>query len=355
MADDNMQEKTEPATEKKRREAREEGDVARSVELPSVFVLLGGVCVIYMAAGFMYKNVVSVMRDCFSFKVVPNFTDQHCISLLYRYSAEFFLTFAPVMITVFLMALITNISMVGFQISWKAIGFKFNKLDPIQGLKKKFSLSSVVELLKNIAKLSITALLAWLAVRGELDRLVFLYDDSVGQIMVYLLKVAFKIFIWVIIPMAAVALLDYMYQRWQFEEKLKMTKQEVKDEHKQTEGDPQVKSRIRGLQLEAARKRMMSDVPKADVIVTNPTHIAVAIKYDPLSMRAPKVVAKGAGIIAEKIKEIAAESQVPIIENKELARNLYKSVTIGSEIPGDFYRAVAEVLAYVFKMKGKRL
>lgn len=350
-----MQEKTEPATEKKRREAREEGDVARSVEVPSVSVLLGGVCAIYAASGFMYRNLTAVMRDCFTFRQVPDFTDQHCISMLYRYSAEFFLTFAPVMVTVFVIALVTNIYMVGFQISWKAVGLKFNKLDPIKGLKRKFSLASVVELLKSIAKLSITGLLAWLAVRGELDRMMILYDMSVGQIMLYLLKVIFKIFIWVIIPMVAVAYADYFYQKWQFEEKLKMTKQEVKEEHKQTEGDPQIKSRIRTLQYEAARKRMMSEVPKADVIVTNPTHIAVAIKYDPLSMKAPKVVAKGAGIVAQKIKEIAAEALVPVIENKELARNLYKTVDIGSEIPGNFYRAVAEVLAYVFKMKGRGL
>lgn len=355
MADESMQEKTEPATEKKRREAREEGDVARSVEIPSVFVLLGGVCAIYMAAGFMYKNLVTVMRGCFMFDHVPDFTDKHCISLLYRYSAEFFLTFAPVMVTVFLMAFLTNIYMVGFQISWKAIGIKFSKLDPVNGLKKKFSLMSLVELLKSIVKLLIIGFLAWFAVRGELDRLVHLYDFTVGQIMLYLMKVVFKIFLWVIIPMMAMAIVDYLYQKWQFEEKLKMTKQEVKEEHKQTEGDPQIKSRIKTLQYEAARKRMMSDVPKADVIVTNPTHIAVAIKYDPLTMKAPKVVAKGAGVIAEKIKEIAATSRVPIIENKELARNLYKTVSIGSEIPGNFYRAVAEVLAYVFKMKGKGL
>lgn len=355
MAEQSFQEKTEPATEKKRRDAREEGDVARSVEIPSVFVLLGGICAVYFSAGFMYQNIISVMQDCFSFTHVPDFTDTHCVSLLYRYSAEFFLTFAPVMVTVFLFALITNMYMVGFQISWKAISLKFNKLDPIKGLKGKFSLNSLVELIKSIAKISVIGLLAWFAIRGELGRLMVLYDNTVGQILVYLLKVIFKIFIWAIIPMAALAIADYLYQKWQFEEKLKMTKQEVKDERKQTDGDPQIKSRIRTLQYEAARKRMMQEVPKADVIVTNPTHIAVAIRYDPLSMKAPKVVAKGAGVLAEKIKEVAGKAQVPIVENKELARNLYKSVDIGSEIPGNFYRAVAEVLAYVFRMKGKGL
>ena len=354
MADESMQEKTEPATEKKRRDAREEGDVARSAEIPSVMVLLCGVIAIHIACGFMYDNMVSVMRDCLAFEKTPEFTDAQCVSFFYRYALNFFLTFSPVMISVVIIALVANIYMVGFQISWKAIGFKFSRLDPIQGFKKKLSLSSLVELLKSIAKLTITGLLAWFAVKGEMNTLKTLHNSSVAMILVYLMKVIYKIFIWVIIPMAAVAIVDYFYQRWQFEEKLKMTKQEVKEEFKQSEGNPQIKSRIRQLQFEAARKRMMAEVPKADVIVTNPTHLAVAISYNPLSMRAPKVVAKGAGIIAQKIREIGTEAQVPIIENKELARNLYKTVDIGSEIPGDLYRAVAEVLAYVFKLKGKR-
>lgn len=353
MAEDSMQEKTEQATPKKREKAREEGDVAKSAEIPSVFVLLGGVSVIYMASGYMYGKIVSVMRDCFLFKTIPDFSNQYCLELLYRYSAGFFLIFAPVLLTVFIMALAANVYMVGFQISWKAIGIKLNKIDPINGLKKKLSLSSLVELLKSIAKLVVIGLLAWFAVKGELAQVNQLYSQSIGQILIFLLKVIFKIFIWVIIPMTALAIADYMYQIWQFEEKLKMTKQEVKDEHKQTEGDPQVKSRIKSLQFEAAKKRMMAEVPKADVVITNPTHFAVAIKYDPLKMSAPKVIAKGTGLIAQKIKEIARNEKIPLVENKELARNLYKIVDIGNEVPEDFYRAIAEVLAYVFKMKGK--
>ncbi len=355
MANDSMQEKTEPATEKKRRDAREQGDVARSAEVPSVLVLLAGVIIIKVSGRFMYDNMVGVLRDCLTFDQIPDFTDAQTVSLFYRYALNFVLTFSPVMAAVFLVALASNIYMVGFQISWKAIGFKFAKLDPIQGFAKKMSLSSVVELIKSVAKLGLTGLLAWIAVSGEMEHIRSLHDSSIAMILVYLMKVTYKIFIWVILPMAAVAIADYFYQRWQFEEKLKMTKQEVKDEHKQTEGDPKVKSRIRTLQFEAAKKRMMAEVPKADVIVTNPTHIAVAISYKPMEMKAPRVVAKGAGVIAQRIREIAAEAQVPIVENKELARNLYKTVDIGKEIPGDFYRAVAEILAYVFRMKGKRI
>ena len=355
MAEDSMQEKTEAPTEKKREKAREEGDVAKSVEVPSVFVLFGGASIIYMSGGYMYKKIFVVMHDCFYFGIIPDFSSKLCVDLLYKYSASFFLLCAPVMLAVFLMALASNIYMVGFQISWKAIGFKFNKLDPVNGLKKKLSLSSVFELFKSIAKLSVIGLLAWFAVRGELREIDQLYNYTMGHLIIYLLKVIYKIFIWVIIPMMIVAILDYVYQKWQFEEKLKMTKQEVKDENKQSEGDPQVKSRIKTLQFEAAKKRMMAEVPKADVVITNPTHLAIAIKYDPLQMNAPKIVAKGAGVLAQKIREIAKNEKIPLVENKELARNLYKIVDVGDEVPEQLYRAVAEVLAYVFKMKGKGL
>ncbi len=354
MAEDSMQEKTEDATPKKREKAREEGDVAKSAEIPSVFVLAGGVAAIYGASGFMYKHTMAVMYECFHFLTIPDFTITYSLELLYKYSLNFFLIFSPVILAVFIMALVSNMYMVGFVISWKAISFKFNKLDPISGLKKKFSLSSFVELVKSIAKLAVIGSLAWFAVRSELTMINKLYSFSIGQILVYLMKVMFKIFIWVIIPMAVVAIADYLYQKWQFEEKLKMTKQEVKDEYKQTEGDPQVKSRIKTLQFEAAKKRMMSEVPKADVVITNPTHFAVAVKYEVGEMNAPKVIAKGAGLLALKIKELAKEADIPVVENKKLARNLYKIVDIGDEVPVDYYRAIAEVLAYVYRMKGRR-
>ena len=354
MAEGSMQEKTEDATPKKREKAREEGDVGKSVEIPSVFVLAGGVASIYAASGFMYKHTMAVMHDCFHFISIPDFTITYSLELLYKYSLSYFLIFSPILLAVFIMALASNMYMVGFVISWKAIGLKWNKIDPVAGLKKKFSLSSLVELLKSIAKLSVIGTLAWLAVKSEMDQIRVLYTFSVGQILIYLLKVIFKIFIWVIIPMAAVAIVDYLYQKWQFDQKLKMTKQEVKDENKQTEGDPQVKSRIKTLQYEAARKRMMAEVPKADVIITNPTHFAVAVKYEAMKMTAPRVVAKGAGPLALKIKALAKEADIPIVENKQLARNLYKIVEVGDEVPVDYYRAIAEVLAYVYRMKGRR-
>lgn len=353
MAEESFQERTEQATPKKREKAREEGDVARSVEIPSVFVLAAGISALYFFAHYFYENMLAIMRDSFRFDSVPYVTGQYCVSLLYRFTSRYLLTLAPVMLAVFVMALFANIYMVGFVISWKAVGLKPERLDPVKGLLNKFTLASLVELVKSIVKLLVIFLLAWLAVRGEMHHINHLYDNSVSQILLYISKIAFKIFIWVILPMVAVAVADYMYQKWQFDEKIKMTKQEIKEEYKESEGDPQVKSRIRALQMEAAKKRMMADVPKADVVVTNPTHLAIAIRYDPASMGAPRVVAKGAGRVAEKIREIARENRVPLVENKPLARNLYKLVEIGQEVPGEFYQAVAELLAYVFRLKGK--
>lgn len=198
-------------------------------------------------------------------------------------------------------------------------------------------------------------MVAYNSIRAELVPITFLYDNSVGYILLYMLKVSFWIFVKVCLIMLVVAMLDYAYQKWKFLDDQKMTKKEVKDETKQTEGDPLVKSRIRQLQHQAARKRMMADVPRADVVVTNPTRLAVALKYDGKTMDAPKVLAKGAGPVAENIRRIARENEVPLVEDKQLARNLYSSVDIGGEVPTELYQAVAELLAYVYKLKGKKL
>jgi flagellar biosynthetic protein FlhB len=210
-----------------------------------------------------------------------------------------------------------------------------------------------MELFKSLTKLAIVGGVAYWTLQGEMDNLQAIGKMEVAGICTYILKVILKIFIRVCVIMVIVAAADYAFQKWQFEEQLKMTKHEVKEEHKQSEGDPQVKSRIRKLQMDAARRRMMQEVPNADVIVTNPVHFAVAVKYDGLLMNAPQVVAKGADLIAEKIKAVAGDHGIPVVENKELAQSLYKLVEIGEEVPSDFYQAIAEVLAYVYKLKGK--
>lgn len=348
-------EKTEDASGRKLSKAREQGQVAKSLEIPSVFVLLAGVLALRAFASMIYNNCLAMLDHTLRFEGVPLLKDSEVISLLFRYSKIMFLILIPVLAAVFIAAALSNLFQVGFHISWEAIQPKLSKLNPISGLMNKFSLTSVVELVKSVLKLIVVFAVAYFAVRGELDNIIRLYDNSISFILLYIMKLSYKIVIRILLVMAMVAILDYAYQKWKFLEDQKMTKQEVKDEFKQTEGDPQVKSRIRQIQAQAARQRMMADVPKADVVVTNPTRLAVAIKYDSATMEAPTLIAKGAGAVAANIRRIAEEAGVPLVENRELARNLYSMVDIGQAVPAELFQAVAELLAYVYKLKGKTL
>jgi len=348
-------EKTEDPTSRKLSKAREEGQVAKSVEIPSVFVLVAGVISLYASAFYMYNNLISVFHFNFHFEKIPVLTDVDVVRLLIYHTQKIIFTCVPVMVAIILAALISNFAQVGFTVSWKAIEPKFSRLDPINGFKQKFSSRAVVEFVKTLIKVVIISMVAYYSIKGEIEQISVLYDFSVGQILLFILKVSFWIFIKVSLIMIVVALLDYAYQKWKFLDDQKMTKKEVKDETKQTEGDPLVKSRIRQLQHEAARKRMMAAVPDADVVVTNPTRLAIAIKYDGEEMDAPEVLAKGAGAVAENIRKIARQNDVPLVEDKQLARNLYSSVDIGQQVPMELYQAVAELLAYVYKLKGKKL
>ena len=344
-------EKTEDASGKKLSKAREEGNVAKSTEIPSVFVLLGGVISLWASAFYIYNNVLEVFHFNFIFEKVPDFTRAEMVNILAVHGQKLLMICLPMFAGVYVVAILSNVAQVGFEISWKAIEPKFSKLNPISGFKQKFSSRAVVEMVKNLVKIGVISLVAYNAIMGELPRITRLYDNSIGQILLFILDISFWIVIKVCLIMMVVALLDYAYQKWKFLEDQKMTKKDVKDETKQTEGDPMVKSRIRQLQHEAARKRMMADVPDADVVVTNPTRLAVALKYDGTSMDAPKLLAKGAGPVAKNIRRIARENDIPLVEDKQLARNLYSQVDIGGEVPIEYYQAVAELLAYVYKLK----
>lgn len=355
MPEESDQEKTEDATPRKREKAREEGQVAKSVELPSVIVLLAAVVTLSSAIGFINKKMQTLIIQSLSFDKVPVIDALETVRLFYHYTFIFFITIAPVLLAAFTAALFSNFIQVGFEVSWKAIEAKPDKLDPFKGFGRIFSKKSAMELVKSILKILIIGFVAYSSVKGSFNEIFRLYDNSIEQIVIFILNDCFRMFLWVLIAMFVLALIDYGFQKWTFEEQLKMSKQEIKDEYKQTEGDPHVKSRIRSIQMQAARQRMMQEVPKADVVVTNPTHFAVALKYDTMSMSAPKIMAKGAGAIALKIREVAAEAGVPVVENPPLARNLYKLAEIGDEVPPDLYQAVAEILAYVYKLKGKKL
>jgi len=355
MAEGPGGEKTEDASGRKLTKAREQGQVAKSVEIPSVFVLLAGVVALRAFASMIYKNCLAIMDHTLKFEGVPALTDSEVINIFFNYSKIMFMMLLPILAAVFFAAFASNLFQVGFHISWEAIQPKLSKLNPLAGLMRTFSSRSVIELVKSVLKLLIVFAVAWLAVKNELDNIIRLYDHSISFILLYIMELSYKIVIRIILVMALLAILDYAYQKWKFLEDQKMTKQEVKDEFKQTEGDPQIKSKIRQIQAQAARQRMMADVPKADVVVTNPTRLAVAIKYDGTTMDAPTVLAKGSGAVAANIRRVAEEAGVPLVENRELARNLYSMVDIGKTVPAELFQAVAELLAYVYKLKGKRL
>jgi flagellar biosynthetic protein FlhB len=258
----------------------------------------------------------------------------------------------PFFLPILIAGAVGNIGQIGFEIHGEPLRPKLAKLNPISGVKRLFSLKALVDLAKSIIKILIIGGIAYGFIKSQMEGFPPLMQQGVGQILLFIAQAAFKILFLVCLALILLAFLDFIYQRWQHEEDLKMTKQEVKDERKQVEGDPKVKGRIRKAQLEMAARRMMEAVPEADVVITNPSHLAVALKFEASQMHAPTVIAKGAGHIAERIKEVARNHQVPIVEDKPLAQTLFKMVEIGEFIPEELYRAVAEILAYVYRIKG---
>jgi len=353
MPDNAGQEKTEKATSKKRAEARNKGQVASSREVSSAVVLLTSLGVFYFAGAWMFWNlsevITRVFQDIGTLRI-NTIDDASVFSLevLNRLLA----ILIPFLLPLAILGLAANILQVGFKFSTEAISPKFKKLNPISGMKRFVSLKSMVELAKSILKILFIGTIAYLLVKSDMKSFPLLVHQEVGQILIFIARVSLKICFFVCLALIILAIVDFFYQRWQYEEDLKMTKQEVKDEQKQTMGDPQVKSRIRSMQLEMARRRMMEAVPEADVVITNPTHFAIALKFNAEEMIAPRVLAKGAGHVAQRIKEIATAHQIPLVEDKPLAQALYKMVELGDYIPAELYRAVAEVLAYVYRLKG---
>jgi flagellar biosynthetic protein FlhB len=348
---DQEQERNEQATSRRREEAREKGQVARSQELVSVGILVASLIYFYFGASGLLRNIMELMTSGFRTAVQADLTPESLSHLLMNYVFRGFIILFPLLLTVVVAAMLGNILQIGILFSSESVNPQFSKIDPIKGFKRLFSLRSVIELVKSVFKMCIVGTVAYIVVKGEISNMLLLMEQSVWGMMIYFGHICFKIILAATIVLVILAILDYIYQRWEYEKSLRMTKQEIKDEYKNTEGDPLIKSRIRRLQREMAQKRMMAEVPKADVVITNPTHLAVAIKYDPVNMMAPKVVAKGANLIAEKIRQVARENDVPIIEDKPLAQVLYKIVDINSVIPEDLYRAVAEVLAFVYDQK----
>ena len=354
MADQSSEEKTEKATLKKRQDTRKKGEVAKSRELPSVAVLLASLLTFVFFGAYMYSHIKMIMVSSFSLPLSREINVLEFINFAQEVIISFLVSLGPLLAFIVITAIFSNIMQVGFMVSTESITPKLSKLDPIKGFGRLFSKQSIMELFKTLVKLFIVSGIGYLTIRNEMRNIYQLGDMEINSIVVYVLGTTFKLFIRCTLAMIVLVVIDYAFQKYEFESKLKMTKQEVRDEQKNTEGDPQVKSRIRSIQAEMARKRMMQDVPKADVVITNPTRLAIAIKYDESAMNAPKLIAKGAGEIAKKIREIAQKHDIPIVENKELARSMYSQVEIDQEVPASLYQAVAEVLAYIYKLKLKK-
>lgn len=353
MPEQSFQERTEPATPKKLEDARKKGQVAKSRELSSVAILSAGAIYLFFCAKGHTVELGRLLTK--TFLDIPAFATQEIPLYEYLYSKipELLWFIFPIMLVLTVTAILVNALQTGFLFSVEALTPKASKINPISGLQRIVSKRSLVELAKSIFKLAIVGWAAATTLKAAFDRLIPLIYQEAPQIMTVLGEEAMNILVkccWVILILAV---LDFFYQRWEHAENLKMTKQEVKDEHKQTEGDPLVKSRIRSIQREMARKRMMEEVPKADVVITNPTRLAVALRYDPSKDSAPVIVAKGARKTAARIRELARLHHIPLVENPPLAQNLY-NLEVGQEIPAETYQAVAEILAYVYGLKGKR-
>ena len=352
MAEENKdQERSEEATPKRREEAREKGQVAKSRELASVAVLGASLIYFYFGASGMITRIMEMMKSHFIRAGSMILTIDSIQSFAIDIVLQTFVILAPFLIMIVVASLAANILQVGFLFSSDAIAPKFSKIDPLKGFKRMFSLQSLMELVKSIMKITIIATVAWLTVRGELASTLPLMDQEIGAILIHIGKISFKILSMTCWVLVALAILDYAYQKWEHERSLKMSRQEIRDENKQMEGDPLIKGRIKRLQRDNARKRMMAAVPKADVIITNPEHLAVALLYESEGMSAPVVVAKGADFLAAKIREIAAAHHIPVVENKPVAQALYKTVQVNQIIPEAMYKAVAEILALVYSLR----
>lgn len=357
--DANGAEKTEQPTAKKLDDARKEGQVAKSQEVATAFSLLALFIILRFVYGFMgeifsntfeyvYNSIPNVARTYDGYLPIA-----YISSLVIHAMLTLLLLCAPFFIVGFSVALICDFVQVGFKPTTKPLQPKFSKLDPISGMKKIFSTRKVFELVKSILKLGIMAIVIISFFSGRKESLFLLYDIPLKQAIGLMGNLIIDLGLRIAAAYMIIAFADLIYQRRKFNKDMMMTKQEVKDEFKNSEGNPEIKGAQKRRMMQASQRRMMQNLPKADVVITNPTHYAVAIKYDANEADAPMVIAKGADYLAQRIKDIARENDVEIVENKPLARMLYANVEVGELVPPELYKAVAEVLAYVYHLKGK--
>ena len=353
MANDDGGEKSEEPTARQFEKAREEGNVAKSRELTSGIILTLTAIFLFFYFPYMLENCKNVMTEFFQFREI-SVTDES--TRLFFFTALFMMAkiVLPFFLFLFVIALFAEAAQVGFHFSAKALEPKWDKINFFTALPKFFQLKrKAVELAKSLFKIIVLGYLAVFIIRSHMDEILRMPDAELMDSSLFMGKLLFELFFKIALVVLLLGILDFAYQKWQHRQDLKMTKQQVKEEYKQMEGDPLIRQRIRSAQRELARKRMMDDVPHSDVVITNPTHFAVALKYDMNSGLAPYVVAKGQRLMALKIKDLARENGVPIHEEPPLAQALFKGAEIGDQIPENLYKAVAEILAVIYSKRGQ--
>jgi flagellar biosynthetic protein FlhB len=352
MAEQNdAQERTEQPTPKRLEEARRKGQIPRSRDLTAAAVMLAGGAALYMLGTSIGGQMSGMMSRSLTLTREQALDSMYLMPALGTAAAEGLRACMPVLFVIMLAAIIAPLALGGWSFSTESLAPKFERLNPLEGIKRMFALRSLIELSKALAKFGTVALIAVLVLWNDASELLGLGREPVAAAIGHAFKLCGQALLSISAGLLLIAGIDVPYQLWQYAKQMRMSREEIKQEMKESEGSPEVKGRIRQIQQEMARQRMMQDVPTADVVVTNPTHFAVALRYDEKRMRAPIVVAKGVDLVAARIREVATENQVAIFEAPPLARVLYRNVDIGGEIPSNLYVAVAQVLSYVFQLR----
>ncbi len=344
-------EKTEKATPKKRNDSRKKGQVAKSQDVNTAIGILGIFFFFSIASPFLVENILAIFKHSFQKYLNMTLSEESMFMIFYEILIQAAKIVGPVMLVALVIGIVSNYLQIGFLFTTETIQFKLEKIDPIKGFKRIFSLRAVIDFLKSTLKILIVSMIAFFILWNRIDEILVLSQKTIGAALMTIIDITVQMGLYAGGALLFLALLDYFYQKYDFEKNIRMSKQDIKDEHKNMEGDPQIKSKMKQKQREMAMGRMMQEVPNADVIITNPTHYAVALKYDESKYDAPYVVAKGVDFIAQKIKYVAKENNVMMIENRPLARTLYSQAELGDTIPEELFKAVAEVLAYVYRTK----
>lgn len=346
-------EKTEEATPKRKEEARKKGQVVKSQEFNSAVVLLAGFSALGIFGPFIYEQMARFTTLLLGTLYREDLTVNSLAALFQQASVVTIYAALPVVGATLLAGVVANFAQVGVLFSTEALAVKLERLNPIEGLKRMFSFRSLAEMIKSIAKVAMVGFLAYSTISANFDTFPKMIDMSISASCAFLGSLAIQIGLEAAVLLLALAIMDYIYQRYEHNKSLKMSKEDIKEEYKQMEGNPQIKGKIKEKMRKMSMQRMMQEIPKADVVITNPTHFAIALQYDGESMSAPIVLAKGQDLVAQRIKDIAREHDITMVENRPLAQALFKATDVGDIVPPDLFQAVAEVLAFVYRLKGK--